>query len=84
MNDDRRREEELAKLNEGMEDSFDDFPGLDEPEVYIDYIRVDCGCIDLVPEFIVAECAMDMEAGEPEFFCPECNETLVRKQEPKD
>ena len=85
MSEDKRKEEELAKLNEGMENAFDDFLGLDEPEVYIDYVCVDCGCMDPVPEFIVAECAMDMESGEePEFFCPECNGTLVRKQEPTD
>lgn len=73
MSEDKRKEE-LAKLNDGMENAFDDFLGLDEPEVYIDYVCVDCGCMDRVPEFIVAECAMDMEFGEePEFFCPECN-----------
>lgn len=61
--------------------NFDD----DEPEVFIDYVCVDCGCIDPVPEFIVAECAYDLEPGEePEFFCPECNGTLVRKKEPTD
>ena len=57
----------------------------DEPEVFIDHVCVECGCIDPVPEFIVAECAYDLEPGEePEFFCPECNGTLVRKKEPTD
>ncbi|MNW28740.1 hypothetical protein D3C74_55780 [compost metagenome] len=57
----------------------------DEPEVFIDYVCVECGCIDPVPEFIVAECAYDLEPGEePEFFCPGCNGTLVRKKEPTD
>jgi len=57
----------------------------DEPEVFIDYVCVDCGCIDRIPEFIVAECAYDLERGEePEFFCPECNGTLVRKKEPTE
>lgn len=57
----------------------------DEPEVFIDYVCVDCGCIDPVPEFIVAECAYDLEPGEePEFFCPECNGNLVRKKEPTE
>jgi|GEM_PF-7013268 len=57
----------------------------DEPEVFIDYVCVDCGCIDPVPEFIVTECAYDLELGEePEFFCPECNGTLVRKKEPTE
>jgi hypothetical protein len=57
---------------------FDD----DEEEVLIDYVCVDCGCIDPVPEFIVAECAYGLKPGEyPEFFCPECNGTSVRKAE---
>lgn len=55
----------------------------DEEEIFIDYICVDCGCLDPVPEFIVAECSYDLEPGDkPEFFCPECNGTLVRKKEP--
>lgn len=29
MNDDKRKEEEPAKLNQGMEDAFDEFLGLD-------------------------------------------------------
>jgi len=36
---------------------FDD----DEPEVFIDYVCEDCGCLDPVPEFIVAECSYDLE-----------------------
>jgi DNA-directed RNA polymerase subunit RPC12/RpoP len=60
---------------------FDD----DEPEVFIDYVCIDCGCIDPVPEFVVGECAYDLEPGElPEFICPECDGTLVRKQKPTD
>lgn len=56
-----------------------------EPEVWIDYVCVECGMFDPVPEFIVAECSYELEAGEfPEFFCPACNGTLVRKEEPAD
>lgn len=41
--------------------------------------------IDPVPEFIVAECAYDLETGEsPEFVCPVCNGTLARKEVPAD
>lgn len=57
----------------------------DEKEVFIDYICVKCECIDPVPEFIVAECSYDLEPGEePEFICPECNGTMVRKKEPAE
>jgi DNA-directed RNA polymerase subunit RPC12/RpoP len=57
----------------------------EEPEIWIDYVCVECGLIDPVPEFIVAECSYELEAGEsPEFFCPVCNGTLVRKEEPAD
>lgn len=41
----------------------------DEPEVWIDYVWVECGTIDPVPEFIVAECSDGLEDGEsPEFL----------------
>ncbi|WP_438498558.1 hypothetical protein [Paenibacillus sp. IHBB 3054] len=57
----------------------------EEPEVWIDYVCVECGMMDPVPEFIVAECSYELEAREsPEFFCPACNGTLVRKEEPAD
>ncbi|ASA20871.1 hypothetical protein [Paenibacillus donghaensis] len=57
----------------------------EESEVWIDYICVKCGMMDPVPEFIVAECSYELEGGEsPEFFCPVCNGTLVRKEEPAD
>lgn len=57
----------------------------EEPEVWIDYECVECGMLDPVPEFIVDECSYELAAGEsPEFFCPACNGTLVRKEEPAD
>ncbi|CQR51316.1 hypothetical protein PRIO_6538 [Paenibacillus riograndensis SBR5] len=60
-------------------------PWEEEPEVWIDYVCVECGMVDPVPEFIVAECSYELEAGaSPEFFCPVCNGTLVRKEEPAD
>ncbi|MEK3661772.1 hypothetical protein MKY19_07750 [Paenibacillus sp. FSL R5-0744] len=43
-------------------------PWEEEPEVWIDYVCVECGTVDPVPEFIVGECAYDLESGEsPEF-----------------
>lgn len=84
MNDANNKKELLAELNEGMDKYLEDHLGMNEPEVFIDYVCVDCGCIDPVPEFIVAECAWGDEDGEdPTFFCPECNGTLVRKEEPR-
>jgi len=87
MNEERRKAKEKTQ-DKVYEDSleidvayFDD----DEPEEFIDYVCVECGYIDPVPEFIVAECAYDLNPNEdPEFFCPECNGTLVRKKEPTD
>lgn len=56
-----------------------------EPEVWIDYVCVECGMLDPVPGVIVAECSYELEAGEfPEFFCPASNGTLVRKEESAD
>ncbi|WP_168123878.1 hypothetical protein [Paenibacillus sp. HB172176] len=76
----RQDEEEKGDMKEVF--YFEDD---DEEEIFIDYYCVDCGCIDPVPEFIVAECAYDLEPGEsPEFFCPECNGTLVRKEKPAE
>ncbi|MEF2247335.1 hypothetical protein [Paenibacillus sp. IITD108] len=61
--------------------SFDD----DEEEVFIDYVCVDCGCLDPVPDFIVGECSYGLEPGEsPVFVCPECNGDLVRKGKPAE
>ncbi|CRF29078.1 Uncharacterised protein [Mycobacterium tuberculosis] len=66
-----------------MDLTIEDLLGMNDPEVYIDFVCVDCGCIDPVPEFIVDECAWGDEDGEdPTFFCPECNGTLVRKEKP--
>lgn len=70
-------------MNEPLDDYL--FEDDDEEEIFIDYISVDCGCLDPVPEFIVTECSYDLKPGEkPEFFCPECNGTLVRKKEPAE
>lgn len=69
-----KREPQDNVYTDGPEIDFSLFDD-DEPEVFIDYVCVECGCIDPVPEFIVAECAYD---------CPECNGTLVRKKKPTD
>ncbi|OMF38400.1 hypothetical protein BK133_02440 [Paenibacillus sp. FSL H8-0548] len=61
--------------------SFDD----EEEEVFIDYVCVDCGCLDPVPDFIVGECSYELGPEEsPVFVCPECNGDLVRKKEPAE
>lgn len=79
-----KRETQDKVYTDGPEIDFSFFDD-EEPEVFIEYVYEDCGCIDPVPEFIVAECAYDLKPGEdPEFFCPECNGTLVRKKEPTD
>lgn len=75
-----RKSKELENEKEEVVDlfSFDDF----NEEVFIDYVCVDCGCLDPVPEFIVGECSYELEPGEsPVFVCPECNGDLVRKKE---
>ncbi|MNC20192.1 hypothetical protein D3C75_681350 [compost metagenome] len=75
-------EKKLEKTEEW--DLFEPW-GEEEAEEWIDYVCVECGLLDPVPEFIVAECSYELEAGEsPEFFCPACNGTLVRKEEPAD
>lgn len=59
--------------------------GEEEPEVWIDYVCVECGELDPVPDYIVGECSYGLKPGEfPEFVCPACNGTLVRKEEPAD
>jgi hypothetical protein len=81
-----------GKAQEAQDKVYTDGPDIDlsfcdndEEEVCIDYVCVDCGCIDPVPEFIVAECTYDLKPGEyPEFFCPQCNGTSARKNEPTD
>ncbi|MGX4588426.1 hypothetical protein [Paenibacillus chitinolyticus] len=64
---DKREKSQPDKVyTDGPEINFSFFD--DEPEVFIDYVCVDCGCIDPVPEFVVGECAYDLEPGEsPEF-----------------
>lgn len=57
----------------------------DDEEVFIDYVCVDCGCLDPVPDFIVGECSYGLKLGEsPIFVCPECNGDLVRKEKPAE
>ncbi|MBD2872922.1 hypothetical protein IDH41_30615 [Paenibacillus sp. IB182493] len=75
---DKERDDEKEEVAEMF--SFDD-----EEEVFIDYVCVDCGCVDPVPDFIVGECSYELEPGEsPVFVCPECNGDLVRKKEPAE
>ncbi|OKP89663.1 hypothetical protein A3842_04035 [Paenibacillus sp. P3E] len=56
------------KKTEGQENERDKSREMeaweDEPEVWIDYFWVECGTIDPVPEFIVAECSDGLEDGE--------------------
>lgn len=80
----------MGKGEENKPDKMKDWDlwepwGEEEPEVWIDYVCVECGELDPVPEFIVGECSYGLKAGEsPEFFCPSCNGALVRKEEPAD
>jgi uncharacterized protein YbaR (Trm112 family) len=61
------------------------YPFEDDEEVFIDYVCVDCGCLDPVPDFIVGECSYGLKPGEsPIFVCPECNGDLVRKEKPAE
>lgn len=79
MNNRKGKEQDREEKKE-IEIDFDFFDE-DEEEVFIDYVCVDCGCIDPVPDFIVGECSYDLEPGEsPVFVCPECNGDLVRKE----
>jgi len=85
MMDEKTRKEIQARMQAEFEkETIEELLGMNDPEVFIDHVCVECGFIDLVPEFIVAECAWGDEDGEePTFFCPECNGTLVRKDKPK-
>ena len=75
---------EEKKADEQKEWDFGEF-WEEEPEVWIDYVCEACGEPDPVPEFMVEECSYGLKAGEsPEFVCPVCNGTLVRKEEPAD
>jgi hypothetical protein len=52
-----------------------------EPEVYLDFECIECGCIDPVPEFIIGEFSVDLKKGEEvEMHCPECDGTMRRKK----
>lgn len=81
MNEKKGKEQDSEKVEVVELFSFDD----DEEEVFIDYVCVDCGCLDPVPDFIVGECSYELGPGEsPVFLCPECNGDLVRKKEPAE
>ena len=76
--DDRKNKEQD---NEEARYPFED----DDEEVFIDYVCVNCGCLDPVPDFIVGECSYGLKPGEsPIFVCPECNGDLVRKKKPAE
>jgi DNA-directed RNA polymerase subunit RPC12/RpoP len=84
MRDEKSKKERWDRLNEGMDVTLEDLLGMNDPDVFIDYVCIACGCIDPVPEFIVDECVWGDEDGEePTFFCPECNGTMVRKEKPR-
>lgn len=68
------------EMQEGLEE-MDDFLGLNEPDVLIDFECIDCGCVDPVPDFIVEECSYDLGPGEEvEMICPKCNGTMREKK----
>lgn len=85
MKDEKNKEKkQLDELNKGMEGTIEDWLGMNDPDVFIDYVCLECGCIDPVPDFIVDECSWGYEDGEePTFFCPACNGTMVRKEKPR-
>ena len=48
--------------------------GLNDPEVFIDFVCLACGCIDPMPEFMIGEFSYGLKKGEEvEMFCPKCN-----------
>jgi hypothetical protein len=64
-----------------MGNAEEEFLGLNEPEVFVDFVCLSCGCIDPVPEFIIGEFSYDLKKGEEvEMFCPKCNGTMRRKK----
>ncbi|KQX48706.1 hypothetical protein [Paenibacillus sp. Root444D2] len=75
----RQKNKEQKLLDERakrMKGTLEDWLGMNDPKVFIDYVSLECGCIDQVPDFIVYECTWGDEDGEePKFFCPECNGT---------
>lgn len=82
--DDKRKDNEQDNEKEEAVEIFP-FDDDEEEEVFIDYVCVDCGCLDPVPDFIVGECSYGLKPGEsPVFVCPECNGDLVRKKEPAE
>lgn len=72
--------DEKNKHHEEFE-SIENFLGMNEPDVMIDFECMECGCIDPVPDFIVDEFAFDLKQGEVvETVCPECNGTMREKK----
>jgi hypothetical protein len=47
-----------------MENIDEEFLGLNDPEICIDFVCLACGCIDPVPEFIVSEFSYDLKKGQ--------------------
>lgn len=73
-----RLQVEAPEDKQSLEDWF---LGTDEPEVYIDFQCIECGCIDPVPEFIIGEFSVDLKKGEEvEMHCPECDGTMRKKK----
>lgn len=71
---------DAEKIKKEQDEMLEDFLGLNEPEVFIDFECIECGCIDPVPEFIVGEFSYDLEPGEEvEMVCPKCNGTMREK-----
>jgi len=64
----KQRERESKKRQvvlvvDDMENAEEDFLGLNDPEVFIDFICLACGCIDPVPEFIIGEFSYGLKKG---------------------
>jgi hypothetical protein len=78
----KAQQQQVEIIYEDMENIDEEFLGLNEPEIFIDFVCLACGCIDPVPEFIVGEFSYDLKKGqEVELFCPKCNGTMRRKKE---
>ncbi|HEY0828608.1 MAG TPA: hypothetical protein VGE40_10970 [Bacilli bacterium] len=79
-----KEKKQQVRAYDDMEGIEEEFLGLNEPEVFIDFVRLVCGCIDPVPEFIIDEFSWDLKKGEEvEMCCPKCNGTMIRKKEKK-
>jgi hypothetical protein len=78
----KAKKKQVEIIYEDMENIDEEFLGLNDREIFIEFICLACGCIDPVPEFIVGEFSYDLKKGEEvEMFCPKCNGTMRRKKE---